>query len=366
MAVGVRSTQTPSEASGSSVNSSLASELSVDLGAIVRNWRALDAHVSHGCETAAVVKGDGYGCGAGAVAKALAVAGARTFYVAVPSEGVQLREALGAGPVIYVLGGYGPAEAQSYQAADLRPVLNSAMQYRDWFAGPRGPASVQLDTGMNRLGMEPGELAELGPPDDRTVLVMSHMGCADDPSHPMNVKQLAAFRDMTASMACARSLSATAGALLGGDYHFDMVRIGIGLYGGWPFQNAEPVVGVHAPIIQIRDLEAGETVGYGAAFVASGPTRIATISAGYADGLIRYLGHGASAFLGGQRVPLAGRVSMDLITLDVTEVECQPGDMVEILGPNQSIDDLARDAGTIGHEILTSLGPRYARRYIEP
>ena len=340
---------------------SLSSVLTVDLDAIVANWRALDALSAPECRTAAVVKGDGYGCGAGRVGAALARAGVDTFFVAVPSEGVILREAIGPSPAIYILGGYGAAEAADYAAHDLRPVLNSAEQARAWFTGPNGRCAIQLDTGMNRLGMETGEFASLGPLPERVDFLMSHMGCADDPGHPINAEQLAAFQRMTEGRGLPRSLSATAGLLLGKDYHFDLTRMGIGLYGGWPFTEARRVVTVEAPIIQIRELAVGESVGYGASFVAERPTRIATISAGYADGLLRYLSHGATGFIRGEPAPFAGRVSMDLITLDVTNTACAPGDMVEILGANQSIDDLARSAGTIGHEILTSLGKRYAR-----
>lgn len=342
---------------------SLTARLCVNLGAIVENWRALDAMTAPDCETAAVVKGDGYGCGAVPVGRALADAGVRTFFVAVPSEAAILRAAVGAAPVIYVLGGYGAAEDALYRQHALRPVLNSADQARAWFAGFNGPAAIQLDTGMNRLGMEADEFASLGPLPGTVDLVMSHMGCADAPGHEMNDVQLRAFREMTDHLAVRRSLSATAGLLLGPDWRFDLTRMGIGLYGGWPYEAARRVVTVEAPVIQIRDLAAGESVGYGASFVARRPTRIATISAGYADGLIRAMGAGATGFVDGQPVPFAGRVSMDLITLDVTGCDCAPGDMVEILGPNQSIDDLARSAGTIGHEILTSLGSRYARTY---
>ncbi len=346
------------------MTTSLTACLTVDLAAIVANWRALDALTAPGCATAAVVKGDGYGCGAVPVGRALAVAGARTFFVAVPSEGEILRAALGGGPDIFVLGGYGEAEDKLYRSANLRPVLNSAAQARAWFSGSNGPCAIQLDTGMNRLGMEADEFASLGALPGSVQLIMSHMGCADDPSAAVNAAQLAEFRRMTEGLAVPLSLSATAGLLLGKDYHFDMTRMGIGLYGGWPFADAQQVVRVEAPIIQIRDLAAGETVGYGSTWTAERPSRIATISAGYADGLIRYLSHGATAYIADRPVPFAGRVSMDLITLDVTDCRCAPGDMVELIGPNQSIDDLAKAAGTIGHEILTSLGSRYRRRYI--
>jgi alanine racemase len=244
-------------------------------------------------------------------------------------------------------------------------VLNSAAQARAWFADRPGvPAAVQLDTGMNRLGMEADEFASLGPLPESVVLVMSHMGCADEPPHELNRAQLAEFRRLTDGLGVARSLSATAGMLLGPEFRFDLGRAGIGLYGGWPFTQARPVVRLEAPVIQIRDLAPGERVGYAASWTATRPSRIATISLGYADGLIRAASNRGSAFIGGQPAPFVGRVSMDLITLDVTDVSCGPGEMVEILGPNQGIDDLANAAGTIGHEVLTSLGARYRREYV--
>jgi alanine racemase len=344
---------------------SLRGRLTVDLAAIVANWRALDALTEPGCETAAVVKADGYGCGAAEVGRALARAGVRTFFVAVAVEGERLRAAVGPDPVIYVLGGYARGSMARYAAHQLRPVLNSAEQARAWFADrPGAPAAVQLDTGMNRLGMEADEFAGLGPLPDSVVLVMSHMGCADEPAHRLNGAQLAEFRRLTDGLGRPRSLSATAGLLLGPDYHFGMTRPGIGLYGGWPFTQARPVLRLEAPIIQIRDVVPGECVGYAATWAAARPSRVATVGLGYADGLIRAAGPRGTARIGGREVPFAGRVSMDLITLDVTDVPCAPGDLVELLGPDQGIDALAGMAGTIGHEVLTSLGRRYRRDYI--
>ena len=343
---------------------SLNGVLTIDLEAIVANWRALDALSEPETQTAAVVKADAYGCGATKVGGALARAGAGTFFVALPSEGAELRAAIGPGPQIYILGGYAVGDGGLFDRHDLRPVLNSAVQAAAWFQDrPGAPCAVQIDTGMNRLGMEAHELASLGPLPDCVQIVMSHMGCADDPAHPLNAQQLAEFRRLTEGLGPTLSLSATAGLLLGPDYHFGLTRMGIGLYGGWPFLEARRVVAAHAPIIQIRDLDAGETVGYGATWIAERPGRIATISAGYADGLIRASGNGCAAYIGGQPVPFAGRVSMDLVTLDVTDCACAPGDMAEVLGPNQSIDDLASAAGTIGHEILTAIGSRYRREY---
>ena len=378
---------------------SLSGRLTIDLDAIVANWRALAALSS--AEAAVVVKADGYGCGTTRVGAALAREGTQTFFVALPDEGAELRQAIGPTPTIYILGGYpvdeppplpsttlsplppdsdnGEGRAREgvatsttpttpYPTHNLRPVLNSAAQATAWFHHhPGAPCAIQLDTGMNRLGMEATEFASLGPLPPAVKLVMSHLACADIPAHPQNAIQLAEFLRLTESIPdIPRSFAATAGILLGPEYHFDMTRIGIGLYGGWPFTAGQPAVSLQLPIIQIRDAAAGETVGYGATWTAQRPSRIATLSGGYADGLIRALGGGASAFLDGHPLPFAGRVSMDLITLDVTDCpSARPGAMVELLGPHQSIDDLATPAGSIGHEILTSLGSRYQRHYTE-
>ena len=347
----------------------LAGVLTIDLDAIVANWRALDARSAPGVETAAVVKADAYGLGVARVGPALARAGVRTFFVALPGEGAVLREALGAGPVIYVLGGWpvdDAGEAALYARHELRPVLNSAREARAFFAAcPGAPCAVQLDSGMNRLGMEAAEFAALGPLPEQVVLVMSHLACADEPDHPQNPAQLAEFVRATEGLGRPRSLAATGGILLGPAHHFELTRPGIGLYGGLPFAEARPVVRLELPILAVREVAAGETVGYGADWRAAGPARIATVSGGYADGLMRALGPGrACAFLDGAPLPFAGRVSMDLITLDVTEhPAARPGAMVELLGPHQSVDALAAAAGTIGYEVLTALGRRYARRY---
>jgi alanine racemase len=219
---------------------------------------------------------------------------------------------------------------------------------------------------MNRLGMEADEFAALGPLPGSVRLLMSHFACADEPAHPLNAAQAAEFARLTAGHALPRSLAATGGILLGQDYHHHMTRAGVGLYGGLPFAAARPAVTLHLPVIQIRDVTPGEAVGYGAAWAATRPSRVATLSGGYADGLIRALGNGATGFIDGQPLPFVGRVSMDLITLDVTDCpQAAPGTPVEIIGPHQSIDTLASAAGTIGYEILTSLGSRYQRRYTD-
>ncbi|MEM6904412.1 MAG: alanine racemase, partial [Pseudomonadota bacterium] len=339
----------------------LTGQLTVDLGAIAANWRALDAMSARECETAAVVKADAYGCGIGAVGPALRQAGADCFFVATPTEGAALRRALGSGPRIHILAGYTADERPHFEAHALRPVLNAPGQVAAWMAGPAGPAMLQLDTGMNRLGLEPAELAALGPLPEIITHVISHLACADAPEHPQNRAQRQALTEMTAGCPLPLSLAATGGVLLGSDFHFALTRPGIGLYGGLPFAEARPVVTLEIPILQVREISPGEAVGYGATWVATRPSRIATIAAGYADGLIRAMGETARGFLQGKPVPFAGRVSMDLISLDVTDTDARPGQMIELLGPHQSVDDLARAASTIGYEILTSLGPRYAR-----
>lgn len=343
---------------------SLRGQLTIDLGAIIANWRSLDALTAPDCETSAVVKADGYGLGAARVGKALAGIGARTFFVAVPKEGEALRAAIGPEPLIYILNGYARDVLNLYKAHDLRPVLNSAEQARAWFSDrPGAPSAVQLDTGMNRVGMEAPEFASLGPLPDSVALVMSHAGCADEPAHGMNAIQHAEFLRLTEGINCRRSLAGTAGILLGPDWHFDLTRPGIGLYGGFAFAGAKPVVRLDVPIIQIRDVAPGEAIGYSATWTAKRPSRIATLGIGYSDGLIRACSNHARAFINGQLANFAGRVSMDLTTLDVTDIPCAAGDMVEILGPNQGVIELAESAGTIGHEILTSLGDRYQWEY---
>ena len=337
--------------------------LHIDLDALAANWAALDAKTN--VETAAVVKADGYGLCADKVALRLARAGVRRFFVATAEEGASLRRALGPGPEINVFAGHMAGDAGLIRDASLIPMLNSAEQVtRHRAALPDAAYGVQLDSGMNRLGMEPADWAalradlEAGP----LTLVMSHLACSDEPDHPMNAAQLACFAEITQGLNVPRSLAATGGILLGPDYHFDLCRPGVGLYGGFPFADARPVVRLSLPVIQIRDVTGGETVGYGAGWTAERPARIATLSAGYADGLIRYMSDKALLWAEDTPCKLAGRVSMDLLTVDVSALDVVP-DHLDILGPHQTVDQLADEAETIGYEILTSLGPRYARHY---
>lgn len=343
-----------------------AAHLTIDLDAVCSNWRALDALSNHEVETAAVVKADAYGIGAAQAAKALAKAGAKSFFVALVEEGVTIRNVLGSQPDIYVFSGHMDGETDALASARLIPLLNAPDQMSRHAANaPNLPFGVQLDTGMNRLGFELSEwndrkfeLLNAGP-----LLVMSHLACADEPGHPMNVQQLDAFRGMTDGIAPRRSLAATGGILLGPEYHFDLTRPGVGLYGGQPFGEARPAIRLDVPVIQTRTVQPGETVGYGNAWTATAPTKVATISAGYADGLLRAAAPGAVVFAGNTPCPVVGRISMDLITVDVSELHNVPTSL-QVIGPDLPVDAFAEAAGTIGYEILTSLGARYERVYL--
>ncbi|WP_089947084.1 alanine racemase [Litoreibacter albidus] len=333
--------------------------LHIDLTALVDNWRALDRQSA--TDTGAVVKADGYGLGAGRVSKALAEAGVRTFFVATAEEATALRASLGPDPVIYVFSGHMDGETQTLSDLGAVPLLNSPEQVaRHQSQLPDHPFGLQLDTGMNRLGIEASDWSPAMSQD--ATLVMSHLACADEPDHPANAAQLKAFLDMTAGILAPRSLAATGGILLGPEYHFDMTRPGVGLYGGLPFAGAKPVVGLDLPVIQTRTVDPGEAVGYAQSYVADSKRVIATVSGGYADGLIRAMSSTATLYAGETPCPLVGRVSMDLITVDVTHLDDVPTHL-SILGPQQSVDQLADAAGTIGYEILTSLGHRYTRSY---
>lgn len=343
-----------------------AADLTIDLDAIIANWRALDAVSAAHVKTGAVVKADGYGLGAGAVATALAGAGVASFFVALAEEGARLRKSLGPEPEIFVFSGHMAGDEELLSEFDLVPLLNSVEQVeRQFKALPGKPFGVQLDTGMNRLGLEPDDFMRLRADlmAKRPSLLLSHLASADEPEHGQNADQLMVFRRLTDGLACRRSLAATGGTLLGSAYHFDLCRPGIGLYGGSPFAEAKPVVRLSLPVIQCRDVPAGETVGYNATWTATRPSRIATLSAGYADGLIRAISSAAAVWAGDRPCPLVGRVSMDLIGVDVTGLAADP-DRLDILGPYQGVDRLAAAAGTIGYEILTSLGARYNRVYI--
>ena len=338
--------------------------LTIDLAALADNWRSLDRKGR--AETAAVVKADAYGLGMDRVAPVLAEAGARLFFVAIAEEGAALRRILGPGPTIHVLSGHMAGDTDMVRDADLRPMINSTEQLlRHLESLPGHGFGIQLDTGMNRLGMEPAEWASLRDIalSQTPCLLMSHLACADMPDHPMNASQRDLFIELTEGADVPRSLSATGGILLGEDYHFDVTRPGVGLYGGLPFAAAQPVVALHLPVIQTRDVAEGETVGYANAWTAPRPSRVATVSGGYADGIIRAMGGKAQLIYRGTPLPVIGRVSMDMLTVDVTALDEAP-EHLDLLCPAQTVDDIADWAGTIGYEILTALGARHDRVYL--
>ena len=355
-----------------------ASRLTIDLDALAANYAAL-AREAAGAEVAPVVKADGYGLGAAAVAGRLHAEGARSFYVARLDEGEALRAAFGDRPaVIYVLDGAAPGSGPRLKAAQLVPVLNSPAQVEEWSAsaraGPPLPAAIHIDTGMNRLGLSVGEAQALSQASDRLAglsvdLVVSHLACADDPGHSLNARQQSAFAQARQLFPDARaSFANSAGIFLGEDYRFDQVRPGIGLYGGGPRGLPDPrlrtVATYEAPILQVRAAAAGETVGYGATFAIERAMRIAILAAGYADGMLRSGSGRGFAAVRGKRCRFLGRVSMDLIAIDVSGVDIAPGEYAQLLGPDVPIDEAAQNAGAIAYELLVRLGPRAERRYI--
>lgn len=350
--------------------------LTVDLGAIAANWAALrDRHPSGA--VAGVVKADAYGLGAAPVARALLAAGCRHFFVAHLAEGVALRAALGAGPMVAVLNGFAPGADGE---AGLVPVLNGlpdvvAHAAAGGAAGRRRPAILHVDTGMARLGLGARELDRLA--EDPSLLagldlryVMTHLACADDPAHPLNAVQAARFRAVRARLPQAPcSIANSSGLFLGPDFASDLARPGCALFGINPTPGGpnpmRQVVSLAAPVLQVREIGTGDSVGYGATWVARRPSRIATVAAGYADGYLRALSGRATGRFAGVSVPLVGRVSMDLITFDVTNrPDIRPGDRIGLIGDGTTPDDLAAAAGTIGYEVLTSLGNRYRREFL--
>jgi alanine racemase len=350
------------------VSAATGARLTIDLDALAENYALMDA-LAGAAETAAVVKADGYGLGAAPAARRLLAEGARTFFVARLAEGISLRAALGdAQAEILVLDGL-LAEPAIYRDAGLTPVLNSEDQARRWLASGAAGGVLQLDTGMNRLGVSLEEASRLAGDGLVPTLVMSHLACASDAAHPMNAAQLALFNEARALFPDARaSLANSAGVFLGPDYHFDLVRPGIALYGGVSVTGGDPVslravASLFAPVVQLREVPPGGAVGYGADWIAPRTSRIAIVAAGYADGVLRAAAAGGFALAGG--LPLVGRISMDMLAIDVTDAPgVEVGQEIELFGDATSINDLAAAAGTIPYEILTRISARAERVYL--
>ena len=395
--------------------------LEVDLAGIAANWHLL-AHEAAPARCAAVLKANAYGLGAAPVARALLDAGCHMFFVATLDEGILLRHALGDTPEIAVFNGPFPGTAAEFAAHGLVPVLNEPGQIAQWAAAAprvlrdaprlrraapqdedhlylaskayphpeeaaerpsrrahrhssntRGNAILHVDTGMARLGLDAGEFASVveNPPPFPWRAVISHLACADSPDHPLNERQRARFAAAAARLpGVTASLAASSGIFLGPSYHFDLVRPGAALFGVNP-QPGRPnplrqIVRLFGKIVQVRQIDRGQSVGYGAAHVMAAPGRAAIVAVGYADGWLRSFSHRGCGTLAGTRVPLLGRVSMDLVTFDVTAVPpglAHPGAMIELIGADYGVDEAAADAGTIGYEILCALGSRYHRVY---
>jgi len=338
--------------------------LTVDLDALAHNHAVLRREAA-GAEVAPVVKSDGYGLGAVPVARRLWAEGARSFFVARLAEGEALRAGLGAGrpATIYVFDGLTTGASPRLAAAGLTPVISTLAQAAE--AGP-GPLALQVDTGMNRQGLSLDEARRLA--GRQVELVMSHLGSAAELADPRSAQQLALFREARALFPAARaSLAASAGIFRGADFRFDLVRPGVSLYGGGPLERADgrlrAVANLSAPIIDVRYLQAGDRVGYGSSVTVDRPTRVAVVGAGYADGVIRAGRAGGYAWFSDARRPLL-IVNMDLLAIDLGDADASPGEMVELLGPNALLDDLAAAAGTVAHEILVRLSRRAERIYV--
>ncbi|PWL17280.1 alanine racemase [Falsochrobactrum shanghaiense] len=358
--------------------------LTIDLAALRHNYSAISQRIAP-TRAAAVVKADAYGLGASRVAPAFYEAGCRDFFVAHLGEAIALRPFLNPDATIYVLNGLQPGSEAACARENLLPVLNSLEQVENWARLAKAfdhklPALLQIDTGMARLGLSAEELDRIV--DEPSLLdgidikfIISHLASGDEPENPANAAQLAA---MTSALARLPKLpvafSNSGGCFLEKSYYFDLARPGVALYGVGPVLKdgsenpIRPVLTLSARVIQVRNVDKGAAIGYGGTFIASQPMRIATIAAGYADGWFRSLSNKGSAYFGDTRLPIVGRVSMDSITLDVTalpEGTLQLGSLVELIGPHQRLEDVARDCDTIPYEILTSLGNRYARVYID-
>jgi alanine racemase len=363
--------------------------LTIDLAALTQNYQAMKT-AAKGAQTAAVVKANAYGLGLAPIVQALSAAGCSHYFVALAQEGIELR-ALLPEAVIYVLNGLPEGAAADFAAHKLRPCLAHPEQISQWQdycqtqAKAALPACLFVDTGFNRLGLSPSEVADLADTPEafegwELCLIASHLACADTPEHPQNAAQLEAFRFALSVLPDApASLANSGGVCMGEAYHFDMVRVGTMVYGGSATGRAEdalaPVACLRAPLLQIRQLSAGDSIGYGATFTASREMTLGIVSLGYGDGLSRYFSgkNGAASaahlLLHGQPMPLVGRISMDSLAVDMTDLpaslraEAKRGDMVEIFGPNNSIDRLAMQGQTISYELLTALGNRYKRIY---
>ncbi len=360
------------DASGAMPNRTDGPDAEISLPVVVDNYRALGAFAPQ-TECGAVVKADAYGHGALQVSKALYAAGCRTFFVAYPHEGMEVRKAVGDDAVIHVFNGITETDCPLFEAARLSAVCNREEEIHLWLSsGLQTGYVLHFDTGMNRLGLNSDQVSDIAaltkqhPP----TLVMSHLACADQPQNEMNAKQLDRFRKIAQHFPSARkSLCSTGGIYIGPEYHFDLLRPGIGLYGGGPARppglKLTPALTLTAPILSVFDVGEDETIGYGASFTVKRPMTLATVALGYADGYLRSASNFGFGMRNGVPCPIMGRVSMDLITVDVSDLEERPspGDRIEFIGPKAGLEIQAEAAGSIGYELTSRLGGRICKSW---
>ncbi|GAA5100941.1 alanine racemase [Bartonella acomydis] len=352
----------------------------INVSAIIANYKTLAQYVAP-AECSAVVKANAYGLGVHKIVPALYQAGCRTFFVAKIEEALQLKNILPSNITLALLNGL-PHTAEEFVAqSNIVPVLNSWKEIESWQTlcqkkYQKFPAIIQIDTNMNRLGLDKKELQKLIK--QPTIFekaeikyLLSHLANGEDSTHLSNKIQLAAFRKFLAKLpVCKVSFANSGGIFLGSDFHFDLVRPGIALYGvdprGTQPTPLKPVLKLEAQILQSRSVDAGIPVGYGESFMTQRPSTLATISIGYADGWPRILSNKGTVYFNGHKLPIVGRISMDSIIIDTTDLNQKPqrGDWIELIGPHQTLEKAATDAKTIPNEILTSLSNRYQRVYV--
>ncbi|KCZ52492.1 hypothetical protein HY29_04200 [Hyphomonas beringensis] len=345
-------------------------QATIHLANIAANWQALD-RLNPGSTTAAVIKANGYGLGDHMIAQTLMKMGCTTFFVAHIEEAVNIRRLLGAGARIFVLNGVTLRQARIFIDKDLTPVLSTDQHVALWAQAPRIGCALHFDTGMNRLGLSPDRLSSQAETMRKLqpLLVMSHLACADEPDNPLNAQQLKAFAQIAAAFPdVPASLANSAGCFLGHEYAFDLTRPGIALYGGSqpPLGiTLQPAITLEALVLSVFEGKAGQSVGYGATHMLKQDTLLATVALGYADGIPRSGGNALMSYLDGTPCPVLGRISMDLITIDVSKAQkaAKPGARVEFLGYNAKLEEQAARAGTLGYELLTGLGYRVKRNY---
>ena len=350
-------------------------ELTINTQAIQSNYQTLCKKVGTSCNVAAAVKANGYGLGIDRIAPVLYEAGCQIFYVATLREAIILRQIVGETPRIFTLNGFDTLQNEEYIHHCISPVLSTKQQFDCWQTLKTGSlkAAIQIDTGMNRLGIRWDNATQLNYKQGHNIdLVLSHFACADEPDHPLTRQQFERFQSVFCHFEeCAFSLCNSYGIFAHDDYHLDCVRPGMALYGLNPTPcNENPmqnVVYLRSPILQRHRVKKGESAGYGATYIFSNDAELATLNLGYADGYARHLSNNGAVMIHNQLCPIRGRVSMDLVIIDVTQAlkdghKVNVGDWVEIIGDNITADHIAEKAGTIGYEVLTQLGPRY-RRY---